>query len=214
MTRLHVHQDKFGFRTQLEGLLVGLGLILLEIFVFLLIQPVKAVFSLPGLFVNAVILLAGSFLSLEHSLNIKINDASQVLWGVFGGLMAWMFLEYSSWLSGQTITDLSALFYFTFSFLFVWALWRRIPSFGLRYFLLMILVGWGGHLLLDAIKRAIIYDQNLAFLLPLTGYLAAVGGILAVAALFFRIRNRLQCLNAALLIWAAFTAVIYVFQFT
>jgi hypothetical protein len=192
-----------------DGLLAGLGYVLMELVILLLIQPIQAILGQPGTFVYAILLLAAAMLSLEHGLHLQRDELAQAAWGALAGLLAWIFIEYSGWLSGQSTATVNALFSYVLCFLVVWVLWRRTAFLGLRYFCLVFLAGWGGHLALAGLTYASSLNPGVEFLPLATGILALAAMLLALGALFTRARSRLECLNAGLALWAAATTAIY-----
>jgi hypothetical protein len=196
-----------------DGVLAGSVLVLLELLLILLIKPVQLVFSKPGLLVYTVVLLAVSAACLERSLNTSLIELVRAWWGVLGGLAGWVVIELSNYLGSQELTSETGVLNLMLVLLVVSVLWRRIAPLGLRYYFVMVLLGWVGHsglVSLAFLTKSI--EPRLVFLIPAVGYAAAGIMALSLVYIFLRSRGQLERLNAALTLWYTTMIMIYVFR--
>lgn len=196
-----------------DGVLAGSVLVLLELLLILLITPVELIFSRPGLLVYTVVLLAVSVVCLERSLNTSLTELVQAWWGVMGGLAGWVVIELNNYLGSQELTSETGVLNLMLVLLVVSVLWRRIAPLGLRYYFVMVLLGWVGHSGLDAlvfVAKSI--DPRLIFLVPAAGCAAAGIMALSLVFIFLRSRGQLERLNAAIALWYTAMIMIYVFR--
>lgn len=202
------------FRSKLvDGLLAGSVLVLFELLLILLIKPVQLIFGRPGLLVFTLVLLAASVVCLERSIQKTPSDFVLAWWGVTGGLSAWVVIELNSYLGNQDLSSETGWLNLILVFLAASVLWRKIIPLGLRYYLVMLLLGWIGHSgLVSLTILTTMIEPRLAMLLPLLGYLAVLFMILSIVYIFMRSRSPLDRLNAAMAIWSSALIVIYVFR--
>lgn len=195
-----------------DGLLAGSILVLLELLLILLIKPVELVFSRPGLLIYTVSILAVSVFCLERSLHIALSEYVQAWWGVLGGLSAWVVIELNSYLGGQELTSETGMLNLMLVLLVASVLWRRVAPLGLRYYFVMLLLGWVGHSgLISLVFLTTTVEPNLAFIIPVVGYIAAGMMIVSLVYIFMRSRDQLERLNAAMALW--FTAMVMILVF-
>jgi hypothetical protein len=192
-----------------DGLMVGSILVLLELLLILLIKPVQMIFSRPGLLVYTVSLMAVGVLCLEQSLSAENDELKQAWWGTLAGILGWVVIELSTWLGGQSMIGETAIFSLMFLFLIVGALWRHTQLPGFHYFVLLIFLGWVGHVAIQSFSLLISLMPQLGMTLQLPGYLSGVGLAAALIYNFFGTRNRKERLNAAIMIWFTVMMLIY-----
>jgi hypothetical protein len=206
-------KQAFELRSKLvDGLLAGGVLVLLELLLILLIQPVQLIFSRPGLLVYTVSLMAVAVLCLEQSLSTEKDEMNQAWWGTLGGILGWVVIELGTWLGGQSMIGESAIFSLMFIFLIVSSLWRHTQLLGFRYFVVLIFLGWVGHVAIQGVVLLVIYMPQLGLTLQWIGYLAWVGLAAALLYNFFGTRSRQERLDAAIMAWFAVMVLIYAFR--
>jgi hypothetical protein len=205
--------NKIDLRSKLtDGLLAGGILILLDVLLILLIKPVQLLFSRPGLLVYTVSLLAISVICLEQSLSNRSDDLVRGWWGTIGGMVAWVFIELSSSLGGQSLLGETAILSLMFFFLVFTILWRRFAPLGLRYYSLMLLLGWVSQVVLEGIIFLGQYQPLMSAIFTGIGFVAAVVLPGAFVFIFLRTHTRLERLNAAIVMWCAAMVLIFVFR--
>jgi hypothetical protein len=195
-----------------DGLLAGGVLILLELVLILLIRPIQLIFSRPGMLVFTVSILAMSGFCLEQSLSDRYSDWTRAWWGVIGGVFAWVTIELSVWLGNQILTGETGILMLMLVLLLVSVLWRRIALLGMRYFFILVLMGWIGHVVLKGIAFLAKFEPFFGIVLNICGYVSIVVLIGALLYNFFRTQNRLERLNSAIIIWFMVTIMIDVFR--
>ena len=206
-------KQAFELRSKLvDGLLAGGVLVLLELLLILLIKPVQMIFGRPGLLVYTVSLMAVGVLCLEQSLSALKDEWEQVWWGTLGGILGWVVIELSTWLGGQSMIGETAIFSLMFIFLIVSSLWRHTHLPGFRYFVLLILLGWVGHVAIQGLVMLVSYMPQLGMTLQMLGVLAGLGLAAAQVYNFFGTHSRQERLDAAIMSWFAVMVLIYAFR--
>lgn len=195
-----------------DGLLAGGVLILLELVLVLLIQPVQVIFHRPGMLVFTVSLLAISGFCLEQSLSDRYSDWTRAWWGVIGGIFAWVTIELSVWLGKHVLTGETGILMLMLAILIVSVLWRRIALLGMRYFFILVLMGWISYVVLNGIAFLAKIEPFFGVVLTVCGYVSIAVLVAAVLYNFFRTQNRLERLNSAIIVWLAATIMINVFR--
>lgn len=195
-----------------DGLLAGGVLILLELVLILLIRPVQLLFARPGMLVFTVSLLAISGFCLEQSLSDLHSDWTRAWWGVIGGVFAWVTIELSVSLGNQVLTGETGILMLMLALLIVSVLWRRLALLGMRYFFILILMGWISHVVLKGIAFLAKFEPFFGLVLTVCGYVSIAVLVGSVLYNFFRTQNRLERLNSAIIVWLAVTIMIDVFR--
>jgi hypothetical protein len=195
-----------------DGVLAGGVLVMLELLMILLIQPIRLLFLAPGILVYTVVLIAISVICLERCLSLRDSDTVRVWWGILGGMVAWSVVELSNWLSSQAVTNEAGVLLFLFLALMISVIWRRIAPLGLRYFFTLAILGWFGHAGLTSLMFLVERLPEVTTILLGIGYLAIAIMAIAILYIFARSQTRLERINAAIVIWAASMVAIYVFR--
>lgn len=170
------------------------------------------VFGRPGLLIYSVSILAVSVFCLDRSLHSTLSDYVQAWWGVLGGLSAWVSIELNSYLGRQELTSETGMLNLMLVLLVASVLWRRVAPLGLRYYFLMLFLGWIGHSgLVSLAFLTNTVEPNLAFIIPVVGYIAFGMMILSLVYIFMRSRDQIDRLNAAMALW--FTAMVMIYAF-
>jgi hypothetical protein len=195
-----------------DGLLAAGVMIMLELLLILLIQPIAQSFSRPGILVYAVALTAVTSICLERSWTIRDSDITHAWMGIFGGLVGWVVVELSSWLGGLDLTGQTSILNLLLVFLVVSVLWRRVGTVGLRYFCVLFLMGWIGHVALSLLTFLTSLVPLLSANFFVLGYIAGAVGIGAVVYIFVRSQTQMERLNAAIVMWYAAMMMVYVFR--
>jgi hypothetical protein len=206
-------KQAFELRSKLvDGLLAGGVLVLLELLIILLVKPVQQIFGRPGLLVYTVTLMAIGVVCLEQSLSVQKGELYQAWWGTLGGILGWVVIEISASLGGQSMIGETAILSLMFLFLIVTALWRHTHLPGFRYFVLMALLGWLGHVAIQGLNLLVSLAPQLGLTINLLGYLAGAGLAVAILYNFIGTHNRQERLDAAIMAWFAAIIMIYAFR--
>jgi hypothetical protein len=205
--------NKIDLRSKLiDGLLAGGILVLLDILLILLMKPIQLIFSRPGILVYTVCLLALSVICLEQSLTNRNGDLVRSWWGTIGGMVAWVVVELSSSLGGQSLLSETAILSLMFVFLVVSIIWRRIAPLGLQYYSLLLLLSWVSQVVLEGMIFLGRYQPLMSSSFTAVGFLAAVVLPGAFVYNFLRTHTRLERLNTAIVMWCAAMILIFVFR--
>ncbi len=204
----------FDLRNKLvDGVLAGCVLVLLELLLILLIQPIELVFNRPGVLVYTVVLVAAAVICLERSIAGQPEQTANAWWGVIGGMTGWMAVELSHYLGDQSLLSETGILVFIMAVLTSSVLWRKVAPPGLRYFLLVMLLSWVSHIgLLAAFFMALRFNANLFVILLATGVIAALVFGLTLVSIFWRSHAKSERFNAALVLWAAAMIMIFTFR--
>ena len=206
-------EQKFDLRSKLtDGLLAAGVLVLLDIVIVLFVKPIMVIFDKPGMLVYTVVLVALTAICLERSLSDSDPIMTRVWWGLLSGAAGWVVIEFSVWMGAQSLISETGVIILMMALLLSSVLWRKIPAVGLHYFLLLIFMGWLGHVGLASLRFLSGYVNQIHSVMIGTGILS--GGFMAAAVLyiFVRSRTRMDRLNAALVIWISAMIMIYVFR--
>jgi hypothetical protein len=149
---------------------------------------------------------------LEQSLTNRHNEIQRSWWGTIGGMVAWIFIDLSIWLGGQSMTNQTSILSLMFFCLVVSVLWRRVGSLGLRYFMVILSVSWVSSVILESIQFLRRYQVALDTVYNGLGYLAGVIVLGAAWMILFRAQTRQERLNGAIVVWCAVMIIIYIFR--
>jgi hypothetical protein len=131
---------------------------------------------------------------------------------VIGGVFAWVTIELSAWLGSHVLTSETGILMLMLVLLLVSVLWRRITFLGMRYFFILVLMGWIGHVVLRGIAFLAKFEPFFGTVLSVCGYVSIAVLVVAVLHNFLRTQNRLERLNSAMIVWFAATIMIDVFR--
>jgi hypothetical protein len=222
VSALESHQSRIGgsfmvnrsdLRSKLtDGILAGGVLVMLELVMILLIQPIQLLFLSPGILVYTVVLIALAVICLERCLALRDPDMVRAWWGILGGMVTWAVIELSNWLGNQIVTNETGILIFLFVILIISVLWRRIAPLGLRYFFLLTMLGWLGHAALETVIFLTGRLPQIGSILMGIGYASIAAIVLAIVYIMLRSQTRLERINAAIVIWSAAMIAIYVFR--
>jgi hypothetical protein len=222
VSALESHQGRIGgifmvnrsdLRSKLtDGVLAGGVLVMLELVMILLIQPIQLLFLRSGILVYTVVLIALAVICLERCLALRDPDMVRAWWGILGGMVTWAVIELSNWLGSQIVTNETGILIFLFVILMISVLWRRIAPLGLRYFFLLAMLGWLGHAGLASVIFLIGRLPQIGSILLGIGYAAVAVIVVAIVYIMVRSQTRLERINAAIAIWSAAMVAIYVFR--
>jgi hypothetical protein len=206
-------QQKFELRSKLiDGLLAAGVLVLLEIVLALFIKPILIIFDRPGILVYTVALIAVTAICLERSLSNRDPEMTRAWWGILGGASAWVVIEFSNWLGNQPLINETGIIILMLALLISSVVWLKVAYVGLHYFLLLIFMGWVGHVGLASLIFLSSYLPQFQPVLLGTGILGGVAMAAAILYIFVRSQTRMDRLNAALVIWFSAMIMIYVFR--
>jgi hypothetical protein len=194
-----------------DGVLAAGVLLLTELLAIMLIKPINILFSRPGMLVYTVVLLAVSMICLERCLSPRYEDWLRAWWGVLGGMMCWVVIELSHWMGGLTLTTETGIVIFLMALLFVGITWKRVAPESLRYFYVLTLAGWVGHIVLVA-ARFLSTQVQMGWVLTGLGVVAGISALGSLVYIFGFSKDQKQRLNAAIVIWFAAMVMIYVFR--
>ncbi len=127
-------EKKFELRSKLlDGVLAPLVLVLLNVLLAMIVQPVEIVFSRPGLLVYAVVILAAAVVSLERSVVLRYVDTARAWWGMLGGLLTWTVIEIANLISSNSIVSETGVLSMMLVILVVGVLWRKVLPLGVNF---------------------------------------------------------------------------------
>lgn len=206
-------EQKFDLRSKLiDGLLAAGVLVLLDVVMVLFVKPIMIIFGRPGMLVYTVVLVAATAICLERSLSNRDPEMTRIWWGILTGVTAWVVIEFSNWLGSQAIINETGVINLMLAILIASVLWRKVAFIGLRYFILLLFMGWLGHAGLASIIFLASFIPQFQTLLTGVGIVSGVVMAVSVLYIFIRSRTRIDRVNAALVIWFAAMVMIYVFR--
>ncbi len=193
-----------------DGFVTALILLLITLTLILMVNPVEQAYGNTGLFLYAITLLAGVILCLERSVFGQKSEMVSARFGLVGGIMAWMMIIISSSLGGIPITSITSLMIMFLVGMVVFMLWRNLPL-GVKLFLVMLLLGVLGHLLLNSADGLSVWmpGSNVS---RISGYIYVLGGFLSMVRMFLFKGRKVDRIWAALALWFFLTMALSAFQ--
>jgi len=206
----HWKQD---FRSKLiDGVVPAALLLLFSITLGLMIAPIQNTFGRPGLLIYTLSLLAVGIVCLERAVVTRNPETWRAWYGTAGGLLTWSVLELINSFGDHTLTSESGILVFIMVALVAGVLWKRIFPIGVQFYIFIVMLSWGGHVLLVEQVALQPLFPFLATSLQITGYVALGGVIISLGWLFSESETRIQRLWAANWLWFSAMIAIYVFR--
>lgn len=206
-------EQKFNVRSKLtDGLLAAGVMVLLEVMLILFVNPILILFDRPGMLVYTVVLVALAAICLDRSLSNRDSEMTRAGWGIIGGIVTWVVIEFSSFLGRQSLINETGILNLMVVVLLASVIWRKLPYIGLNYFLSIALIGWLSQVCIASLRFLTSFEPRIETVFIGMGVLAAILMASSIGYIFFRSRTRLERLNAALVIWFSAILMIYVFR--
>ncbi len=193
-----------------DGFATALVLLLITLTLILMINPVGLAFGNSGLFMYAIALLAGVILCLERSVFGKMDKVVSARFGLAGGILGWMMVTISSSLGGVPITSITSLMILFLFGMVVFMLWGNLPL-GVKFFLVTLLLGAVGHLLLNSADKLMVWMPGRDIDL-IAGYIYTLGAFVAMVRLFLFKGRSVDRTWTALALWFFLTMALSAFQ--
>jgi hypothetical protein len=193
-----------------DGFATALVLLLITLTLILMMNPVGLAYGNSGLFIYAIMLLAGVILCLERSIFAQMDQVTCARFGLAGGILGWMMITISSALGGVPIASITSLMILFLFGMVVFMLWRNLPL-GVKFFLATLLLGALGHLLLNSVDKLAVWMPGWDMTL-IAGYLYTLGAFLAMVRLFLFKGRSIDRTWAALALWFFLTMALSAFQ--
>jgi hypothetical protein len=131
-----------------DGWLTAFILTFSSLTLFLFLQPIEVVFGKPGLFVYAVLMLAGGILCLDRGVREELSPVARASYGLAGGIFSWMVLESANYLSGTPLASFTGVLVLLMLSMMVVTLWNNSLTLGARFFSAAFLAIFGGRLII------------------------------------------------------------------
>jgi len=200
------------FRSKLvDGLLTTAVLLLIWITLALLLLPIRN-FGMPSLLVYCLVLIGLGFFCLEQALNGKLAETTRAWYGIVGGVFVWVAVLVSAQFGLSAIHPGNGDILWLIAALFSASLWWKIFPLGVKFWMQVILMSWGGQILLSIQRYLATITPLISYTIQAIGY-ASICAILGVLYyLFARTQTRIQRMWAALWIWFLITMIISIFH--
>ncbi|HZU87507.1 MAG TPA: hypothetical protein VFF78_08490 [Anaerolineaceae bacterium] len=206
----HWKQD---FRSKIiDGFVPANLLFLFSVTLGIMVAPIQNVFGRPGLLIYTLSLLAVSIVCLERSIVTRYLETWRAWYGAVGGLLAWTVIELINSFGAKALTSESGILTFIVVALVAGVLWKRVLPIGVQFFVFILLLSWGGHLVL--VEQVVLQNifPFLATSYQITGWVGVGGIVVGLAWLFSESETRIQRLWVANWLWFCAMIVIYVFR--
>lgn len=206
----HWKQD---FRSKvIDGFVPAALLFLFSVTLGIMIAPIQNVFGRPGVLIYTLSLLAVSIVCLERSIVTRYQDTWRAWYGAVGGLLAWTVIELTNMLGSNNLTSESGILIFIVVALVAGVLWKRVLPIGVQFFVFILLLSWGGHLvLIEQITLRNIFPF-MATSYQITGWVGVCGIVVSLGWIMAESETRTQRLWAASWLWLWSMVVVYVFR--
>lgn len=181
----------------MDGLLAGVILYFLLVFMVILVRPIQASVGRPGLLIYTLSLIALSVFCLEHSLLPRISESQRAWYGMAGGVVAWTSISLANDLGVSGITSVTGTLLLILVSLTVTRLWRKYLPLGGRFYSLTVLLSWVGQLILNSRTALVSWNLHLNQVYIGLGYTAILGGFLTIWWIFTQTNKRIQRLALA-----------------
>jgi len=184
-----------------DGIGIGLFLVVISFTFELFIQLIYHFFERPGSLIFALILMAGSIISLEESLRNRHPENQRLLLGMLGGIFGWLVTEISNQLGALALYSDAGIILFILVALIVWTLWRRGLPLGAKLYMLTLLLSWLTRIFLAGQHFMEAWTPIFVVVYQIIGYLGLLGGLFVCVWILFRSQTRYERLRLALGLW-------------
>jgi hypothetical protein len=195
-----------------DGLLAGLMLIMGNLLLLLLTPALEQSFGKAGILIYPVILLAVAIYCLERSVVSRFSELRRAWFGLAAGILGWTVIELANWIGNTGLGSVTSMLTFLMMGSAVSVLWRRVIPVGLRFFFAVLLMAWGGHLLVNQQLQYASFLPELQVTLQITGFAAIIGAAGVCLWLVIWSERRMQRMWGATLLWFFVMMSIYVFR--
>jgi len=192
-----------------NGILTPLLQILLAFFLSLLMPVFEILSGRPGLLIYAVVLIAGSTVLLDQSLNEKFTETIKGRCGITGGMVGWMVIETSIKIDLAKVSSETGIIVYMLVFLIVFIFWRRVFPLGAKFFFTVFMACWSGHIFLEVIRFLSIGNPYAILILQIIAFTAVGIAITSLLWILFRSTTPVQRLWAAVVFGLSLTTIAY-----
>ena len=193
----------------LDTMATGGGLVVINFALVMFVSYVERVYGRPGLFIFAFILMVIAIFCLERATTMRLPETWRARSGILGGLLSWAIVELALVVGQQNVSIITEVVVLSLAILVTVTLWRRSFSTGLQFYILTILFGWMGRIILSGFLQLQI---GLLMTYDVLWWAAIVFGLLGLGVIgwtMFRSRTRIQRLMMAMMLWFCLMIVIY-----
>ncbi len=193
-----------------DGFATALILLLMTLALILMVNPIRQAYGNTGLFIYAIMLLAGVILCLERSVFYQAGEVVSARFGLASGILAWLMVRISSSLGGIPIASITSLMILFLFGIVMFILWRNLPV-GVKFFLVTLLAAAMGHYFLNSIENLTAWIQG-GNTLWICAYICTLGAFVAMVRLFLFKGRSLDRTWIALALWFFLTMALSLFQ--
>lgn len=192
------------------GVLPVIFLTVSAIALHLLVQPLRILFSLPGVLAYSLSLVALGAFALDRSVQIRYTGPDCAWWGITAGMMFWIATEIMVNTTVDQTPGLLPVLMIMVVALVISTLWKIVFPLGVKFFAITYMANWVMHFSLSIQKLLI--NQHAFF-----AYTYQWSGFISLAAFFFftlwmfKAETKIQRIWAALGCWVSVLALLIIF---